>query len=147
MWQSRLCPTDNTLYLRLCRWWSIRMLDKQLALLDPLRYHGAAAHGHDTHVMSWRTLLGKRSLQSLQENNNMTVIKNMHGKGNTQPGPTWCDNERTYERLRINQTLHLMLYILQSCRIIIHKKMWWWVFVSVVQVLFWLVVGGKNKYA
>lgn len=79
MWQchwihatERLSALDNTMYLRLCRWWSIWLLDKQLALLCPLRYHGAAAHGHDPHTMSWRTLLGQRSLQTLQKNNDMT---------------------------------------------------------------------------
>lgn len=66
-----------TMYLRLCRWRSIWMLDKQLALLCLLRYHGAAAHGHDTHVVSW-ALLGQCSLQTLQENNHMTGIKNKH---------------------------------------------------------------------
>lgn len=53
------------------------MLDKQLALLCLLRYHGAAAHGHDTHALSW-ALLGQRSLQTLQENNQMISINNKH---------------------------------------------------------------------
>lgn len=54
-------------YLRLSRWWSIWLLDEELVLFCPLRYHGAAACRHDSHTVTWWTLLGQSSLQPLQD--------------------------------------------------------------------------------
>lgn len=59
----------KTEYLRLSRWWSIWLLDEQLVLFCPLRYHGAAACRHDSHTVTWWTLLGQSSLQPLQGDN------------------------------------------------------------------------------
>lgn len=66
----------NIEYLRLCRWWCVWLLDKQLTLFCLLRYHGAAAHGHDPHTLSWRAL--QRSLQTLQNNSQISNINNSH---------------------------------------------------------------------
>lgn len=51
------------------------MLDQQLALLGPLRHHGAAAHGHHTHGMSRRALLGESGLKALQEKEKETTTE------------------------------------------------------------------------
>lgn len=66
----------NIEYLRLCRWWCVWLLDQQLTLFCLLRYHGAAAHGHDPHTLSWRAL--QRSLQTLQNNSQISNINNSH---------------------------------------------------------------------